>query len=278
MACDWFERRWQRLLDERLEPADDDQLAEHARQCDDCGQWLEAQQCLFDSIERWAATARRAGRASCRCGMTSRCGTKGQGVERRARSWPVFVVPAMATLAAIVLAGILSMPEAPPAGSRPLRSPSGWRVVVADWSAASGRWLAANVTPVNASATVRNDANNAGRSAPAVKAKAAKADKVGFVEVSAWEFHWVARVGYSLAATETPPVERMEGFAGTIRPLATSVYRVVETLRPKWQSVAPPATPERQRSWDRLDMGPSEPGSGESERNSSWRVSGAWVA
>ena len=47
MQCVEFEDRLNRLLDHRLTPDDDDQLAEHASDCESCATTLQAQQSLF---------------------------------------------------------------------------------------------------------------------------------------------------------------------------------------------------------------------------------------
>jgi hypothetical protein len=41
MQCDDFLGRWHDLLDQRRDPAADDALRDHARQCDSCGAWLD---------------------------------------------------------------------------------------------------------------------------------------------------------------------------------------------------------------------------------------------
>ena len=50
MQCVEFENRLNRLLDNRLSPDDDDQLADHARDCEGCCGLLHAQQMLFSGL------------------------------------------------------------------------------------------------------------------------------------------------------------------------------------------------------------------------------------
>lgn len=50
MQCRNVERRIQELLDDRLDPSFDSELAEHAATCADCGDLLDAHQRLFDGL------------------------------------------------------------------------------------------------------------------------------------------------------------------------------------------------------------------------------------
>ena len=52
MRCDDFQRRWQALLDERQLPEQDEQLCDHAAQCDDCREVLSIQALLFREVAR----------------------------------------------------------------------------------------------------------------------------------------------------------------------------------------------------------------------------------
>ncbi|MFM7035872.1 MAG: hypothetical protein ACKOYJ_11945 [Planctomycetia bacterium] len=271
MPCDWFEQRWQAELDARRDPIADDVLASHADECSDCGEWLEAQRIMFGTLHCfWTHDHDGVSR-------TVSAGPAAREVERHNRSAPhergwSAVAATAALSAAILIVSLIAVPHSPHGESSALESRGGWRSTVAEWSAASGRWLATNVAPVRSPAYVEG-----GR-------------EVAKSELSAWEFHWVARVGYSLAASESPPVEHIEELAGTIRPLATTMYRVVESLRPKWQS-APPLSPERERRWERqwenrwerqwgepFRDGPREAPPGAGERHSGWGIDRSWMA
>jgi hypothetical protein len=50
MQCVEFENRVNRLLDNRLSPDDDDELADHARDCEGCASLLHAQHVLFAGL------------------------------------------------------------------------------------------------------------------------------------------------------------------------------------------------------------------------------------
>lgn len=50
MQCEEFERRVNRLLDERRDARSDDALVAHAQHCDRCGQTLRLQRALFASL------------------------------------------------------------------------------------------------------------------------------------------------------------------------------------------------------------------------------------
>ncbi|MEY4180663.1 MAG: hypothetical protein RLY70_4237 [Planctomycetota bacterium] len=260
MACDWFERRLQQVLDARRDPAADERLAGHASHCPDCAEWLDANQLLLATVRRRGANADGGvqRRASLARPMRAReFGIATTATIAEGRGGPVVTATVAITVAALLLVMLVAAPRSPEADSAKRPLPTGWRATVAEWSAASGRWLAANFAPSHSEVAL---------------AEARVAGESGLGEAPAWGFHWMARVGYSLASTEAPPVEQMEQFAGTIRPLATSMYRVVETLRPKWQPAHPPLTPERERTWNRLDAEPRAVPSGSGERNSRWEV------
>ena len=232
MACSWFERRWQAALDARRDPSDDEVLAGHADECCECGEWLEAQRMLFEALACCGPRGHD-GTVRARRTMVPACGLEPPAkAVPRVKGWSTVGATAALALLAILLVSLIAVPPSPRRDPSSSETGVGWRATVAEWSAASGRWLATNVAPVRSAARM-----DGGQTVPQS-------------ELSAWEFHWVARVGYSLAATESPPVEHIEELAGTIRPLATTMYRVVETLRPKWQSVAPPLSPERERQWE----------------------------
>src|SRR5215213_8946227 len=55
MQCDEFEDRLNRLLDHRLSPDDDESLAMHARDCEDCAGLFHAQQRLFVGLRMGSA-------------------------------------------------------------------------------------------------------------------------------------------------------------------------------------------------------------------------------
>lgn len=296
MACDWFEGRLQRVLDARRDPLADEILASHACECADCHEWLDAQRILFltlsvscvpESLDtrhspppispktrRQSTSARLPATERQRANALQPASERQPGdlrqpssmrelpsvVPASAREWSVVVATAAIAVAVVAVLTLVTAPRSRHSDFARHPSSMGWKAAVAEWSAASGRWLAGRVAPVSAVSSSSDP--SVGRIA----------------ESPAWEFHWVARVGYSLAATETPPVEQIEELAGTIRPLASSMYRVVETLRPKWQVAEPPLAPETSRDWESLDREPPSAPRGSGERNSSWRIRRSWTA
>jgi hypothetical protein len=55
MQCEEFEDRLNRLLDHRLSPDDDESLASHAHDCEDCASLFHAQQRLFAGLRMGSA-------------------------------------------------------------------------------------------------------------------------------------------------------------------------------------------------------------------------------
>jgi hypothetical protein len=296
MACDWFEGRLQQVLDARRDPLADETLASHARECADCHEWLDAQRILFLTLSvncvpeshetrhspppispktrRQFTSVRQPASERQRASALQPASERQPGKLRKpssmrelpsvvpasAREWSVVVATAAVAVSVVAVLAFVTAPRSRHSDVARNRSSMGWKATVAEWSSASGRWLAGKVAPVSVASSSGDP--SVGRIA----------------ESPAWEFHWVARVGYSLAATETPPVEQIEELAGTIRPLASSMYRVVETLRPKWQVVEPPLAPETSRDWEPLDRDPPSAPRGSGERNSSWRMRRSWTA
>lgn len=119
MQCVEFESRLNRVLDSRLSPDDDGQLAEHARECDDCSSLMQAQRALFAGL--------RAGRAAVPVDLADRVVSRRHTEVTRSRArwrnagWTVLLATAASLAGLAVIAwsnrnpqpSIVKTPEAP---------------------------------------------------------------------------------------------------------------------------------------------------------------------